>query len=87
MKFLDFFRSSQPQTAQVAKERLKIIVAHERNQNEAPDYLPQLRQELVDVISKYVKFDKESINVQLEREGDCSVLELNVTLPDADKAA
>ena len=83
MRFLDFFRTQQAEpTARLAKERLKIIVAHERNQKDEPDYLPRLRQELIDVISKYVSFDKESINVQLERDGDCSILELNITLPD-----
>ena len=43
MSFFDYFRSKKNSTASVAKERLQIIVAHERGQREQPDYLPQLQ--------------------------------------------
>ena len=79
----DYFRAfSKQNTASLAKERLKIIVAHERSEQKSPDYLPKLKKELIDVISRYVRIDREKISVQLERAGDYSVLELNVTLPD-----
>lgn len=86
MSFLDYFRSKRKESASVAKERLKIIVAHERSQNEEPNFMPKLKQELVDVISKYINIDKDKINVQLEREDDCSVLELSITMPEAEAA-
>lgn len=71
-------------TASVAKERLQIIISHERAQQQrAPDYLPKLQQELLDVIAKYIKIDRDQVIVQLERMGDNAVLELNVTIPDA----
>ena len=47
MGFLDYFKRSQPKTASIAKDRLQIIVARERSVlRDAPDYLPQLQQEL-----------------------------------------
>jgi len=82
MSLWDYFRNKKPDTASVAKERLQIIVAHERGRRNQPDYLPQLQQELIEVISKYVKIDKDMVQVQLDKSESCSVLELNVTLPE-----
>ena len=84
MSLLDYFRSEKKTSASLAKERLQIIVAHERSNRGTPDYLPQLKQDILDVISKYVKVDNNSVHVQFEQnEDDLAVLELNVTLPDA----
>lgn len=83
MALLDYFRSPKKATASVAKERLQIIVAHERSQRGTPDYLPQLKQDILDVIRKYVSISSDQVQVQFEQnEDDLSVLELNVTLPD-----
>lgn len=84
MSIFNIFRSTNKQTssAHIAKERLQIIVAHERARRSGPDYLPKLQQEIIDVIAKYVKIDKNQVQVNLENAGDCSVLELNVTLPE-----
>ena len=83
MNLLDFFRERKKQTsASIAKERLQIIVAHERNQRSEPDYLPALQKELIEVIRKYVNIDNDQVQVALESQGNCSILELNVTLPD-----
>jgi cell division topological specificity factor len=82
MRWLDYFRSSNKNTAQLAKERLQIVIAHERSSRSSPDYLPKLRQEILAVIRKYVPVVEEDVKVQVEREGDCEVLELNVTLPE-----
>lgn len=82
MSLWDYFRNKKPDTAAVAKERLQIIVAHERGRRNQPDYLPQLQQELIEVISKYVKIDKDMVQVQLDKSDSCSVLELNITLPE-----
>ncbi|BAU46792.1 cell division topological specificity factor [Sulfurifustis variabilis] len=79
MSFLDYFRS-QKKSARVAKERLQIIVARERSPRGGPDYLPRLKEELLNVIRKYVPIDQDGVKMQLDREGDCEVLELNVTL-------
>ena len=71
-------------SANTAKERLKIIVAHERNGSSSLDYLPQMKQDIINVIQKYVKIDDEQVSVNLDQNNEeLSVLELNITLPDA----
>ncbi|ANB17551.1 cell division topological specificity factor MinE [Dokdonella koreensis] len=82
MGILDFFKTRPKNTASVAKERLRIIVAQERAQRGSPDYLPLLRRELLEVIKKYVNVDPDAVLINVEREGDQEVLELSVTLPD-----
>lgn len=83
MNIFDFFRDRKKQnSASIAKERLQIIVAHERGRHEQPDYLPQLQKDLLEVIRKYVPIEQEQIQVELENQGSCSILELNITLPD-----
>lgn len=85
MSILDFFRSKkQNSSASIAKERLQIIVAHERGQRSQPDYLPQLQRDILEVIRKYIPIDQEQIQVELANQGNCSVLELNITLPDSE---
>jgi cell division topological specificity factor len=70
-----------PKSAKYAKERLQIIISHERNQRDKPDYFAAMQQDLLDVISRYVAINKDDIRVQLERQEGCAVLELNVVLP------
>ncbi|MBJ6138320.1 cell division topological specificity factor MinE [Marinobacter litoralis] len=83
MSFLDYFRNNKSKSsANVAKERLQIIVAHERGQRGQPDYLPQMQQELLAVIRKYVQISDDMVQVEVDRNDSCSVLELNVTLPE-----
>lgn len=82
MKIFDYFRTKEKSSSSVAKERLQIIVAHERNTRNQPDYLPQLQQDIIDVIRKYVSINQDQVNVNLDSSTDCSVLELNVTLPE-----
>ena len=68
-------------TASVARDRLRIIVAHERASRGGPDYLPMLQRELLEVIRKYVNVDAASVKVDLLGEGDNKVLDISVTLP------
>ena len=82
MSFLDFFLGEKKKTASVAKERLQIILAHERAGRNAPDYLPALQRDLVAVISKYVKINHDDIIVNLERQDDLDVLEVKIELPE-----
>jgi len=76
MSILDFFRSRPKNTASVAKERLRIIVAQERAQQGRgrPDYLPLLRREILEVIKKYVNVDPDAIDIHVEQDGDSEVL-------------
>ncbi|MFQ3218704.1 MAG: cell division topological specificity factor [Paraglaciecola sp.] len=80
--FNSLLKKEQKSSASVAKERLQIIVAHERNKRHQPDYLPRMQQEIIDVIRKYVNIDDEQVTVQLENTDARSVLELNITLPE-----
>ena len=57
-------------------------MAHERGKREQPDYLPQLQQEILAVIRKYVSVGDDQVQVQLDKNDDCSILALNVTLPE-----
>ncbi len=83
MSIFDFFRNrKEPSSASVAKERLQIIVAHERGRRSQPDYLPQLQKDLLEVIRKYIPIEQDQIQVELANQDNCSVLELNITLPD-----
>ncbi|MGY6275931.1 cell division topological specificity factor MinE [Methylomonas sp. MgM2] len=82
MSLLDYFRSSKPSSASVAKERLQILVAHERASRNQPSYLPQLQQELLAVIQKYVNVGQDAITVNFEQDGNQETLELNIVLPE-----
>ncbi len=87
MSFLDYFRKSN-KTASIAKDRLQIIVARERGlTRNAADYLPQLQQELLQVIAKYEKIDLDQVTVNVDRSKGCDVLELNIVLNDGGKHA
>ena len=83
MSFLSFLMGQKKNTANVAKERLQIILARERGGNDSPDFLPQLQQELLAVISKYVKINPEDLKVHLERQDNLEVLEVKIELPEA----
>lgn len=83
MSLLDYFRSSKPSSASLAKERLQILVAHERAaRSSQPSYLPELQQELLAVIRKYVNVSQDAITVNFEQDGNQETLELNIVLPD-----
>ena len=82
MGILDFLKRKPEPTAGLAKERLRIIVAQERSTRGAPDYLPLLRNELLEVIKKYVHVDLDAININVERDSGHEILELSVALPE-----
>ena len=85
MSFLSFLLGEKKKTASVAKDRLQIILAHERSSlgGKRPDYLPELQRELVAVISKYVSIKPEDIKVHLEKQDDLEVLDIKIELPEA----
>jgi cell division topological specificity factor len=88
MKLLDFFRIKRSNSsANVAKERLKVIVSHERAKKQDPEFLKKLHAEIMEVIKKYVHIEPSQVSVNIDKDKDCSVLELNVTLNDAKSSA
>ena len=83
MSLLGFLLGEKKKTASVAKERLQIILAHERSGNsKKPSYLPDLQRELIAVISKYVSINPNDIKVNLERQDNLDVLEVKIELPE-----
>ncbi len=88
MSIFDYFRRKPAKrSAAIAKERLHIVMAHEHRVVNGPDYLPALKRELMEVIAKYVHVSREDIKVNLERHGDCEILELNIALPEEKETA
>jgi len=82
MSLLDYFKISKESTASLAKERLQILVAHERSSRNQPSYLPQMQKELLEVIRKYINVGQDAISVSFEQDEDQETLELNILLPD-----
>ena len=82
MSLLNFFRK-RTESASIAKERLQIVLAHERAGRNAPDFLPLLQKEILAVVAKYLDVSDEMIKIHLEKVGGTSVLEINVELDRA----
>ena len=82
--FFSFLLGEKKKTANVAKERLQIILSHERSgrTNYEPDYLPALQRDLIAVIAKYIKINPDDIKLNLERQDNLDVLEVKIELPD-----
>ena len=87
MGLFDFLTAKKP-TASIAKDRLRIIVAHERSgRGSSPDYLPMLQRELLEVIRKYVNVDVDAVKVDVVKDGEHDVLDISVALPEERAAA
>jgi cell division topological specificity factor len=80
MNILSFFnrRRSAPQ----ARERLQILLTHERMASQQPDLLAILREEVLAVIAKHVTVDPDKIEIRLERGKIVSVLEIDIEVPN-----
>ena len=81
MGLFDFLKAKK-NTAETAKNRLQIIIAQERSSRGAPDYLPLMRRELLEVIRKYVNVDVDAVKVDVIKDGDHDVLDISVALPE-----
>ncbi|MGY0399347.1 MAG: cell division topological specificity factor MinE [Ostreibacterium sp.] len=82
MALFDIFRKRKAPSANLAKERLKIIVEHSRADAKRPEFLTQMRREILEVVNKYVKIDIADINTNIANQGNSEILELNILLPD-----
>jgi len=82
MGIFDFLTQSKKNTANVAKNRLQILIQQERSMRGAPDYLPLLQRELLEVIRKYINVDADAVKVGLHKDGDSDLLDISVALPD-----
>ena len=81
MSIFDFLKPKKT-TAITAKNRLQIIIAQERSSQGAPDYLPLMRREILEVIRKYVNVNVDAVKVDVVKDGDHDVLDISVSLPE-----
>ena len=86
MSFLSFLLGQKKTSASVAKERLQLILINERGDGASPDYLPQLRKELIEVISRYVKINPDDLKVNLDRQDELEILEVKIEMPQQGQA-
>jgi cell division topological specificity factor len=84
MSFLSRLFGERKKSAAIAKNRLAILIAHERapNSGARTDYIPAMKDELLQVISKYVNVNPDAINIQFSRQDNYEVMEVNVVLPE-----
>mgnify|MGYP000052920689 FL=1 len=85
MSIFSYLFGKKENSAATAKDRLQIIIAQERVRSQAPDYLPMLQKELMDVLAKYVHISLEDIKIQQDKKDGVDVLELNITLPEKER--
>jgi len=71
----------KPSTAVSAKERLQVVVSHQRRHRHSPDYLPMLEKDILAVIAKYVEVEEDKVDIKFQRGDSISTLEVNVELP------
>ena len=83
---LNFFRRNRETTsAEAAKERLQILLSHERTDRSSPEYLPMLQRDILEVIQRYMRVGDEGVDIKLERGDELSTLEINIELPGQGK--
>lgn len=91
MAWLDLFKSRKTPSASMARDRLMMVVAYQREEDgrrpsaaadSRPSYLPAMREELLAVVRKYVSVPDSAVQVNLQKESGLEVLEMNITLPE-----
>jgi len=82
MSILDLILRRQPKTASLAKERLQVIIAREGSRSANPELIQQIKQEVIEAVSRYVKVAPEDIAIDLDSDRDMEVLSVSVTLPE-----
>ena len=87
MALMDLLFGKRQKSADIARDRLQIIIAQERARDSVSDYLPTLQKELLEVLSKYVNISSDDVRISQEKQDGLDVLELNITLPDQPKKA
>ncbi|HWV96865.1 MAG TPA: cell division topological specificity factor MinE [Xanthobacteraceae bacterium] len=81
MNLLNLLRR-RPASAPVARERLQILLAHERGLRSQPDLLGVLREEILAVVSRHVVLDPEKVIVRMDRGKAVSTLEVDIEIPN-----
>jgi cell division topological specificity factor len=74
-----FFRKRP--SARIARERLSLVLAHERAERMGNDVIARLRDELIAVICRHTKLDKDALKVTVENRDSVEVLKVDLVLP------
>lgn len=86
MDWLKLFRSERKNSAHVARDRLKLVVMHQREgRGDGPDWLPRLREDLLAVVRRYTQVADDAVNVRVQREQGVDLLEMNIALSEEEK--
>jgi cell division topological specificity factor len=83
MGLFSFFSRPRVRSADIARERLQIVLSHERASRDAPDFLPILQKELVAVVARFVEVRDDTIRVNVGKSGETRVLEINIEIDGA----
>lgn len=86
VRLFGFFRAAPARTADTAKQRLQVLLALERGSGAGPNFLPQLQEEILQVIKKYVEIESDKVSIEVERGPDVSMLDINIELPASNGA-
>lgn len=79
MRLFHFFKRTG--SAPVARERLQLLLAHERNARSQPDLLGVLREEILAVIAKHITLDPDKVQIKMDRGPQVSTLEVDIEIP------
>jgi len=90
MAFFSSFFTSSAKTARVpehdsattARERLQIVVAHQRSKRLGESAFVNLHRELLEVVRRHVQIEDDAVSIQISKENDVDILELNIILPE-----
>lgn len=78
------FKTKTTNSSNLAKERLQIILAHERSatsDTKSAPWMADLQKELLAVLAKYVKINAETLNINVTHQDSCDLVEINVAIP------
>ena len=79
----DFFMSKKKddrETAKNAKDRLRVLLVHDRENRSGPDFLPQLKMDILAAIKKYVQINDDQVQVNVSQQNETSMMEVSVSL-------
>ena len=80
MSLFSFFQ--RPRSAPVARDRLQVLLAHERALSGRPDLAAVLQKEILAVIARHIPIDQDKVVVRLDRGLQVSTLEIDIEMPD-----
>jgi cell division topological specificity factor len=82
MSFFDLFRRG---SAPIARERLQVLLSHERVARGYPDLLSVLREEILAVIGRHVSFEPDKVQIKVDRGKSVSTLAVDIEIPNRDQ--